>query len=241
MEKGEKKLPEEWRTTILENPQLILRDSEILNQLLISDSKTQANNVVDLRDLLLKNSKVDLENLARTHKKTVSAAYENFLGVLNLHQCIIHTLDQRTLSGLLDTLGGDICQILGASKIKLCLYSEIFSTVEHQNWKLLCKSEMVNLFRLAKLSGKKIVSLSSEPKYNWNQGELTVDEVKVSSEALLSLNTYLNGDEQAILAIGSNKKETFCSSKKKDYIKILAKVISYQLNILLKRKRVADE
>ena len=32
MEKGEKKLPEEWRTTILENPQLILRDSEILNQ-----------------------------------------------------------------------------------------------------------------------------------------------------------------------------------------------------------------
>ena len=241
MGKGEKKLPEEWRTTILENPQLILRDSEILNQLLISDSKTQANNVVDLRDLLLKNSKVDLENLTRTHKKTVSAAYENFLGVSNLHQCIIHTLDQRTLSGLLDTLGGDICQILGASKIKLCLYSEIFSTVEHQNWKLLCKSEMVNLFRLAKLSEKKIVSLTSEPKYNWNQGELAVDEVKVSSEALLSLNTYLNGDERAILAIGSNNKETFCSSKKKDYIKILAKVISYQLNILLKRKRVADE
>ena len=241
MEKGEKKLPEEWRTTILENPQLILRDSEILNQLLISDSKTQANNVVDLRDLLLKNSKVDLENLTRTHKKTVSAAYENFLGVSNLHQCIIHTLDQRTLSGLLDTLGGDICQILGASKIKLCLYSEIFSTVEHQNWKLLCKSEMVNLFRLAKLSGKKIVSLTSEPKYNWDQGELAVDEVKVSSEALLSLNTYLNGDERAILAIGSNNKETFCSSKKKDYIKILAKVVSYQLNILLKGKRVADE
>ena len=40
---------------------------------------------------------------------------------------------------------------------------------------------------------------------------------------------------------GSNKKETFSSNKKTDYLEILAKVVSHKLNILLTTQRIAYE
>ena len=241
MKKGEKKLPEVLRNAILNNPEWILHDSEILNRLLILENKNQNRKVVDLRDLILKKMKSDFKNLTKVHEKTVSAAYNNFLGVSNLHQCILHTLDQKTLPALLDALGGNIRKILGASKIELCLYSEVSLSLENKNWKSLCKSEMVDLLRFVNLSNKKIVSLSSEPKYDWKQESGVTKKVQVSSEAFLNLNFYLYRDEQAILAIGSNRKETFSSNKKIDYLKILAKVVSHKLNILLTTQRIAYE
>ena len=241
MRKGEKKLPELLRKAILNNPEWIINDSEILSRLFILENENQNRKVVDLRDLILKKMNLDFKNLTKIHETTVSAAYNNFLGVSNLHQCIIHALDQRTLPDLLDTLAGDIRQILGASKIELCIYSEVFPSLEHKNWKSLCKSEMVDLLRFVNLSNKKIVSLSSEPKYDWKQESRPTKKFQVSSEAFLNLNFYLCRDEQAILAIGSNKKETFSSNKKTDYLKILAKVVSHKLNTLLKTQRIAYE
>ena len=241
MKKGEKKLPEVLRKAILDNPEWILQDSEILNRLLILENKNQNRKVVDLRDLILKKMKLDFKNLTKIHETTVSAAYNNFLGVSNLHQCILHALDQKTLQGLLDALGGDIRQILEASKIELCLYSEVFPSHENKNCKFLSKSEMADLLRFVNLSNKKIVSLSSEPKYDWKQKSRVTKKVKVSSEAFLNLNFYLCRDEQAVLAIGSDKKETFSSNKKVDYLKILAKVVSHKLNILLTTQRIAYE
>ena len=241
MRKGEKKLPEVLRKAILNNPEWIIHDIEILNRLLILENKNQNRKVVDLRDLILKKMKLDFKNLTKIHETTVSAAYNNFLGASNLHQCILHALDQRTLPGLLDSLGGDIRQILGASKIELCIYSEVFSSLEHKNWKSLCKSEMVDLLRFVNLSNEKIVSLSSEPKYGWMRESKATKKFQVSSEAFLNLNFYLCRDEQAVLAIGSNKKETFSSNKKTDYLKILAKVVSHKLNILLTTQRIAYE
>ena len=194
MKKGEKKLPEVLRKAILDNPEWILHDSEILNRLLILENKNQNRKVVDLRDLILKKMKLDFKNLTKVHKTTVSAAYNNFLGVSNLHQCILHALDQKTLTGLLDALDGDIRQILGASKIELCLYSEVSPSLENKNWKLLCKSEMADLLRFVNLSNKKIVSLSSKPKYDWKQESEVTKKVKVYSEAYLNLNFYLCRD-----------------------------------------------
>ena len=102
MKKGEKKLPEVLRNAILNNPEWILHDSEILNRLLILENKNQNRKVVDLRDLILKKMKSDYKNLTNLHETMISAAYNNFLGVSNLHQCILHALDQKTLPGLLD-------------------------------------------------------------------------------------------------------------------------------------------
>ena len=241
MKKGEKKLPEVLRKAILDNLEWIINDSEILNRLLILENKNQNHKVVDLRDLILKKMKLDFKSLTKIHETTVSAAYNNFLGSSKLHQCILHALDQRSLQGLLDALDGNIRKILGASKIELCLYSEVFPSLEHKNWKLLCKSEMVDLLKFVNLSNKKIVSLSSEPKYDWKKERGATNKVQVASEAFLNLSFYLCRDEQAILAIGSNKKETFSSKKRTDYLKILAKVVSHKLNILLTTQRIAYE
>ena len=127
-----------------------MHDSELLNHLIITERKSGSDKVVDIRDIILQKAKLEGKNLSKSHNSVVSAAYENFLGVSNLHRCIINVLDQKTLLDLLNTLGKDIKKILRASKVKLCIYSNALPNLDHPNWKPLSKLEMINLMRTAK-------------------------------------------------------------------------------------------
>ena len=49
---------------------------------------------MDLRDIFLKKTKSQLEDLSKLHTQTISAD-ENFLGASNLHRCIIKILEQK--------------------------------------------------------------------------------------------------------------------------------------------------
>ena len=48
-------------------------------------------------------------------------------------------------------------------------------------------------------------------------------------------------DDQAILLLGSENKETFNQNNKTDYLNILARVISHNLYHLLEKQRSIDE
>ena len=235
------KIPEPVRKAIFNNPEWILHDSELLNHLIITERKSGSDKVVDIRDIILQKAKLEVKNLSKSHNSVVSAAYENFLGVSNLHRCIINVLDQKTLLDLLDALGKDIKKILRASKVKLCIYSNALPNLDHPNWKPLSKLEMINLMRTAKLSTKRIVSLRSHPKYFCEANGLKSKDKKIFSEALLSLKTYMRKDDQAILLLGSENKETFNQNNKTDYLNILARVISHNLYRLLEKQRSIDE
>ena len=235
------KLPEKLRKAIFNNPEWILHDSELLNHLIITEKKYDSEKVVDIRDVIMQKKNMDLENLSKSHYSTISAAYENFLGVSNLHKCIIKILNQKTLLGLLDALGTDIKKILQASEIKLFAYNKVLPQVEHQNWKPLSKHEMIDLLRSAKLSTKNIVSLRSQKEDVLKANDLKSQNAKIFSEALLSLKTYLRKDDQAVLLLGSENEQTFNQNYKTDYLNILAKVISHQLYHLLMKQRSIDE
>ncbi len=235
------KIPEPLRKAIFNNPEWILHDSELLNHLIITERKSSSDKVVDIRDIILQKAKLEVKNLSKSRNSVVSAAYENFLGLSNLHRCIINVLDQKTLLDLLDALGKDIKKILRASEIKLCIYSKALPNLDHPNWKPLSKLEMVNLMRTAKLSTKRIVSLRSHPKCFCEADGLKSNDKKKFSEAVLSLKTYMRKDDQAILLVGSENKETFNQNNKTDYLNILARVISHNLYHLLEKQRSVDE
>ena len=238
---AETKMPEKLRKAILNNPEWILHDSELLKHLITTEKKYDSDRVVDLRDVIVQKTNLDLENLSKSHDSAISAAYENFLGASNLHRCIINVLDQKTLSGLLDALDTDIAKILQASEIKLFIYDNSLPEVEHQNWKPLSKLQMIELLQLAKLSTKNIVSLRSQKENVLKANDLKSQNAKIFSEALLSLKTYLRKDDQAVLLLGSENEQTFNQNYKTDYLNILAKVISHQLYHLLMKQRSIDE
>ena len=229
MFKTPKKISSKLKKALIENPHWILNDFEILDQLIASEKNKNNGNIVDLRDIFLKKTKSQLEDLSKLHTHTISAAYKNFLGASNLHRCIIKILEQKNLEKLIDILTSDIKKILQCSVLillfsrreKVVLNNPYFINIENE--------EIKNIIRSAKLTKKKLTRLESNSKKFYANKILNGSFPKICSEAMISLCTY-SEDYNAILILGSSNKLFFSEKNKTDYLDILAKVISIQLS-----------
>ena len=228
MLKSPKKISSKLKKALIENPHWILNDLEILEQLIESEKNKNNGNIVDLRDIFLKKTKSQLEDLSKLHTQTISAAYENFLGASNLHRCIIKILEQKNLEKLIDILTTDIIKILQCSVIIL-LFSGKEKVVLNNPYFINIKNEEIKkIMRSAKLTKKKLTRLKSNSTELYINKILNESSPKIYSEATLSLCTY-SEDYNSILILGSSSKNFFNEKNKTDYLDILAKVISIQL------------
>ena len=228
MFKPAKKISSKLKKALIENPHWILNDFEILDQLITSEKNKTNGNIVDLRDIFLKTTKSQLEDLSKLHTQTISAAYENFLGASNLHRCIIKILEQKNLEKLIDILTTDIIKILQCSVIIL-LFSGKEKVVLNNPYFINIKNEEIKkIMRSAKLTKKKLTRLKSNSTELYTKKILNESSPKIYSEAMLSLCTY-SEDYNSILILGSSSKNFFSEKNKTDYLDILAKVISIQL------------
>ena len=229
MLKTPKKISSKLKKALIENPHWILNDLEILEQLIASEKNKNNGNIVDLRDIFLKKTKSQLEDLSKLHTQTISAAYENFLGASNLHRCIIKILEQKNLEKLIDILTTDIKKILQCS-VLILLFSRREKVVLNNPYFINIKNEEIKkIIRSAKLTKKKLTRLESNSKKFYANKILNGSFPKICSEAMISLCTY-SEDYNAILILGSSNKLFFSEKNKTDYLDILAKVISIQLS-----------
>ena len=229
MLKTPKKISSKLKKALIENPHWILSDLEILEQLIVSEKNKNNGNIVDLRDIFLKKTKSQLEDLSKLHTQTISAAYENFLGASNLHRCIIKILEQKDLEKLINILSTDIKKILQCS-VLILLFSGKEKVVTNSPYFFnIKKGEIKKIIRSAKLTNKKLTRLESNPEKLYANKILNGSLPKIHSEALLSLCTY-SEDYNSILILGSSNKLFFSEKNKTDYLDILAKVISIQLS-----------
>ena len=228
MLKTPKKISSKLKKALIENPHWILNDLEILEQLIASEKNKNNGNIVDLRDIFLKKTKSQLEDLSKLHTQTISAAYENFLGASNLHRCIIKILEQKNLEKLIDILTSDIKKILQCS-VLILLFSRREKVVLNNPYFINIKNEEIKkIMRSAKLTEKKLTRLKSNSTELYTKKILNESSPKIYSEAMLSLCTY-SEDYNSILILGSSSKNFFNEKNKTDYLDILAKVISIQL------------
>ena len=228
MLKTPKKISSKLKKALIENPHWILNDLEILEQLIASEKNKNNGNIVDLRDIFLKKTKSQLEDLSKLHTQTISAAYENFLGASNLHRCIIKILEQKNLEKLIDILTTDIKKILQCS-VLILLFSRREKVVLNNPYFINIKNEEIKkIMRSAKLTKKKLTRLKSNSTELYTKKILNESSPKIYSEAMLSLCTY-SEDYNSILILGSSSKNFFNEKNKTDYLDILAKVISIQL------------
>ena len=83
-------VPEE-RQKILENPDLILLDKELLLALLRDSDFPDEENLIDIRNVFLKKLGEKVEKLKSTNSQIIQRAYENQLGIKKIHKLsLIH-------------------------------------------------------------------------------------------------------------------------------------------------------
>ena len=224
------KIPKKLKKDLINNPHWILNDNEILEHLINSGKNEINNNVIDIRDIYFKKIKSQLENLSNIHNSTISAAYENYLSANNLHRCIIKILEQKNLEDLLNILSTDIKKILKCSTLKLLYSGKTKIILNNTDFINVKKNEIQEIIKNTKLTKNSIIKLQNNDERLFITHFIKKNKIKIFSEAILSLCTYLKNNNSAILILASSNKQTFNEKNKTDYLSILAKIISIQLD-----------
>ena len=109
------------RARILEHPQVVLEDEELMAALLDADGGGGGRNIVDLRTKLVDRLESRLSRLEHTHRTVIAAAYETLAGTNQIHRAILALLEAPDFTGFLRTLGGEVADILTIDALRLGL------------------------------------------------------------------------------------------------------------------------
>ncbi|TVQ58863.1 MAG: DUF484 family protein [Rhodobacteraceae bacterium] len=108
------------KARIAAEPALILDDRELM-QALIAAGAPQGRNVVDLRGALVGRLESRLDQLSRTHRSVIAAAYENLAGVSQVHRATLALLDAESFEAVLAALLDETPAIIAVDAARLCI------------------------------------------------------------------------------------------------------------------------
>jgi uncharacterized protein len=117
------RINEDWRDRILEDPDLVLEDHDLMRALVAANERALGSNVVDLRGIAMERLEARLDRLEDTHRSVIAAAYENLAGTNQVHRAILRLLDPLTFEDFLKNLGNEVAQTLQVDTIRLVLES----------------------------------------------------------------------------------------------------------------------
>lgn len=111
------------RTLILEEPDLILEDRDLMRELMRASESTRDENIVDIRQLAMARLEARLNRLEDTHRSVIAAAYDNLAGTHQVHRAVIRLLEPVEFEAFLRALHGDVAETLRVSASRLVFES----------------------------------------------------------------------------------------------------------------------
>ncbi len=114
-------LDEALRAAILEKPDAVLEDQNLMNALVSANERAMGSNIVDLRGIAMERLEARLDRLEDTHRSVIAAAYENLAGTNQIHRAILHLLDPGDFPGFLASLNQEMAEILRVDALALVL------------------------------------------------------------------------------------------------------------------------
>lgn len=115
------KLADAVRSAILEAPDAVLEDDDLMHALIGANDAPGGANVVDLRSVAMLRMEARFERLEDTHKTVIAAAYENMAGTNQIHRAILRLMDPDSFDDFLEVLTGDVADILRIEEARLVL------------------------------------------------------------------------------------------------------------------------
>ena len=116
-------LAEDLRARILNEPDAILSDPEVMRALIAANEQSMGSNIVDLRGVAMERLEDRLSRLEDTHSSVIAAAYENLAGTNQIHRAILAFLEPIEFEAFIRCLGEDVMDILRVGKVRLLLES----------------------------------------------------------------------------------------------------------------------
>ena len=224
-------VPEE-RQKILENPDLILLDKELLLALIKDSDFPDEENLVDIRNVFLKKLGEKVEKLKSTNSQIIQHAYENQLGIKKIHKCCLKTIETRDIGALFKFLCLKATEILRVDVIKIVVSDNTFSNSNIQNCILKSNEEIIKFAQKIGITKGKTVRLTNVVNDKKKEAEqLIAREESTKSEAIITL--LVNSEFKGFLFFESVDKSTFSVDQSTDYLEFFAQVISKHLESLL--------
>jgi uncharacterized protein YigA (DUF484 family) len=116
-------ITDDWRDRILNDPDLILDDRDLMRAIIAANDRQMGGNIVDMRGIAMERLENRLDRLEDTHRSVIAAAYENLAGTNQIHRAILSLLDQTEFTDFLKTLANDVAATLRVDRVRLVLES----------------------------------------------------------------------------------------------------------------------
>lgn len=111
------------RERILNAPEIVLEDREVMRALVGANDRALGPNVVDMRGLAMDRLEGQLGLLEETHRSVISAAYDTYAGTQAVHRALLGLLEAAGLAEFLARLEGPCADTLRIDAVRLVIES----------------------------------------------------------------------------------------------------------------------
>lgn len=116
-------IAQDMRARILQDPEVILDDPDVMRALVAANERAMGQNIIDLRGVAMERLESRLGRLEETHRSVIAAAYENLAGMNQVHRAVLAFLEPLEFNAFLTSLGTDVADILNVGAVRLVLES----------------------------------------------------------------------------------------------------------------------
>ncbi len=231
-------MDDKLREEILAKANEILNDETLLRALIGASDKNLGSKIVDLRSVAMQKMDGELKKLKRSNQQVIATAYENLVGMKQVHQVVLKSLEQNNFDEFITNLDTEACNILRVDCIKIGL--ETHSSLQNTDKYELKLSKLLDLYPInfvdtyisqGKNNSPDDVVLRPTPKGSEQlYGKLSKT---LKSEGCIKL-TIGNKKIVGILALASKERKKFTTEQGVDLLKFMGSVferrISHWLN-----------
>ncbi|WP_420005399.1 DUF484 family protein [Arenibacterium sp. LLYu02] len=114
-------LDDNLRQKIIDTPQMVLDDPNVMRALVAANERAMGSNIIDLRGIAMERLESRLDRLEDTHRSVIAAAYENLAGTNQIHRATLRLLDATSFAEFMEVLRGDLRDILRVDALALVL------------------------------------------------------------------------------------------------------------------------
>jgi len=111
----------DFRKRILQDPEALLNDREVMRALISASSNNATTNVIDLKSVVLKRLEGRVDEIEGQNSNILSAAYKNISTTFRVHSAILEALEPKTFTEFLNFLKTDWANSLSIDVARLCL------------------------------------------------------------------------------------------------------------------------
>jgi len=231
-------MDDQLREEILAKAHEILNDETLLRALIVASDKNLGSKIVDLRSVAMQKMDGELKKLKRSNQQVIATAYENLVGMKQVHQVVLKSLEQNNFDEFITNLDTEACNILRVDCIKIGL--ETHSSLQN-NEKYDSKiSKLLDLYPVnfvdtyisqGEINNTDDVILRPTPKGSEQlYGKVSKN---LKSEGCIKLRIG-NKKIIGILALASKEREKFTAQQGVELLKFMGSVferrISHWLN-----------